>query len=125
MRMPASTDRARRRRWRIPRGGGITLLAAAGLPTPLAPSAKGQTSNRASGDVATLRAQADEAAGQYFQALTRSRDLEDDIARNVALVDDLEAKAKRARDDSTARALIAYKGSTSQLAALIDGDGAL
>jgi len=102
------------------------LLAAVALPALLAagPAFAQATSSNAP-DVATLRAQADDIANQYFRALARSNDLEAEIARNAQLVSDLSAKAKQARQDARARALLAYTTSGDHLDTLIDGRSVL
>lgn len=121
MRTPAWSDRARHQ-YRLPL---LIALLAAAILSALQPSAAGAQGSGASADVATLRGQADEIAGEYFTALSRSRSLEGDIERNMIVVGELEAKAKRARLDARARALVAYKGSSSHLGALMGGRDAL
>jgi peptidoglycan hydrolase CwlO-like protein len=118
MRTPVRTARARRSA-----GATLTvmLLAAVVLPALLTAPAAAQSTSSTSTDVATLRAQADDIANQYFRALARSNDLEAEITRNAQLVDDLSAKAKRAKDDAKARALLAYTTSGDHLATLIQG----
>ncbi len=101
------------------------LLAAVALPALLTAPAAAQSSSSTSADVATLRAQADDIANQYFRALARSNDLEAEITRNAQLVDDLSTKAKRAKDDAKARALLAYTTSGDHLATLIAGRSVL
>jgi peptidoglycan hydrolase CwlO-like protein len=104
---------------RITRLGAATVAAC--LVAALAASqATAQTDNAPAG-VEALRAQADDIANQYFQALTRARELESDIARNEQLVNDLEAKAKRARANARARAVIAYRMAGSELATFASG----
>ncbi len=96
MRSPVRMVRARRSA-----GASLTvlLLAAVALPALLAGgTASAQSSTTP--DVATLRAQADDIANQYFRALARSNDLEAETTRNAQLVDDLSAKAKRAKQDA-------------------------
>jgi hypothetical protein len=95
------------------------LLATVALPATLTAPAAAQSTSSTSADVAALRAQADDIANQYFRALTRSNDLEAEITRNAQLVDNLSVKAKRARDDARARALVAYTSSGDHLATLI------
>jgi hypothetical protein len=99
-------------------GACVVVTACAGrlaaAPTPAGGS-----------DVATLRAQADEIADQYFRALARSRELDDSIARNEQAIADLEARATRARLDARARALIEYKSSASRFATLLDAKSTL
>ena len=118
MRTPVRTVRARRSA-----GATLTvmLLAAVALPAVITATAAAQSTSNTSADVATFRAQADDIANQYFRALARSNDLEAEITRNAQLVDDLSAKAKRAKDDARARALLAYTTSGDHLATLIQG----
>lgn len=122
MRTPVRPDRARPLL-----GRRLAVLAVAALAIPLAQSAHvaAQTSANAPSDVATLRSQADEIANQYFHALTRSHELDDEIAQNAQTVDDLEAKAKDARRHARARALLAYTTSSTHLATLIDSKSIL
>jgi peptidoglycan hydrolase CwlO-like protein len=121
MRTPVRQDRAR------PISGrrfAVLALAALALPILHTAAAGAQTSN-ATSDAATLRAQADDIANQYFHALTRSHELDDEIAQNAKTVDELAAKAKVARDNARQRALLAYTTSSTHLATLIDGKSVL
>jgi peptidoglycan hydrolase CwlO-like protein len=122
MRTPVRTVRARRS---VGATLTVMLLAAVALPAMVAAPAAAQSTSNASTDVATLRAQADDIANQYFRALTRSHDLESEITRNSQLVDDLEAKAKVAKDNARARALLAYTTSSDHLATLIQSHNVL
>jgi Transglycosylase-like domain len=122
MRTPVRTVRARRS---VGATLTVMLLAAVALPAILAAPGAAQSTSGASADVATLRAQADDIANQYFRALARSHDLESEITRNAQLVDDLEAKAKRAKDNARARALHAYTTASANLATLIQGRNVL
>jgi peptidoglycan hydrolase CwlO-like protein len=103
----------------------VLLLASVALPAMLTAPAAAQTTSSTTADVATMRAQADDIANQYFKALARSNELEDEITRNAQLVDDLSAKAKRAKDNAKARALLAYTTSGDHLATLIQGRSVL
>ena len=101
-------------------GGFVAALTAAAVVC--APIATAQTSDTSA---ATLRAQADNLSSRYFDALERVQSLDADITRNQHAVADLSARAKKARDDARARALVAYTTSGTQLAALIDGADSL
>src|SRR4051794_33713816 len=122
MRTPVRMVRARRTA-----GATLTvlLLAAVALPALLAAPAPAEAASSTSAEVATLRAQADGIAEQYFRALARSNDLEAEITRNAQQVDDLTAKAKRAKDDAKARALLAYTTSGDHLGTLFQGRSVL
>jgi hypothetical protein len=104
--------------------GRLAMVAVAALiaATLQAGMARAQS---ASNDVAMLRAQADDIANQYFRALTQSRALDDEIAQNAKTVDDLEAKAKQARQNARQRALLAYTTASAHLSTLIDGKNIL
>src|SRR4029079_5861491 len=118
MRSPVRTVRARRS---VGASLTVMLLAAVALPALLAAGpASAQATSSTAPDVSTLRAQADDIANQYFRALPRWNDLETEIARNAQLVSDLSAKAKQARQDARARALLAYTTSGDHLDTLID-----
>jgi peptidoglycan hydrolase CwlO-like protein len=122
MRTTARPDRAR------PFSGRrLAILAVASVALGLLPTASlgAQTSTNAASDVATLRAQADGIANQYFHALTRSHELDDEVAQNAQTVDALEAKAKEARRNARARALLAYTTSSTHLSTLIEGKSIL
>jgi hypothetical protein len=100
----------------------LALVVAAG---PGIGNAIAQTSSDNAERVAALRAQADEIANRYFSALIRSQELDKEISHDTELVDGLHAREQKARDEARARALVAYKTSTGELAALIDSEGAL
>ncbi len=88
----------------------------------LAPPAGAQASNASA---ASLRAEADKLSSHYFSALERVQSLDADITRNQQAVADLSARAKKARADARACALIAYTSSGTQLSALVDGGDSL
>src|SRR5262249_7808884 len=113
------SDRARAPGW-WGLTGPIVMVGMVGLAATFAPQAAAQTDGSASAAVASLRAQADQIANQYFKAMTRSHDLESELASNKQTVDDLEAKAQRARDMARARALIAYTSPHNDLATMLD-----
>jgi peptidoglycan hydrolase CwlO-like protein len=96
------------------------LAAGAVVCAPLA----GAQSASSTG-AAALRAEADSLSSRYFSALERVQTLDADIAHNQQTVADLSARAKQARADARARALVAYTNSGTQLAALIDGADSL
>jgi hypothetical protein len=75
--------------------------------------------------VDALRAQADAIANRYFDALTRSQELDDEVTRTKDAVADLEARAERVRRAARERAVIAYRQSGSRLSAVIDGEDTL
>jgi len=100
----------------------VMLTAVAGL---LAPIAHAQTAAPANDNAATLRAEADALSNKYFAALDRVQSLDADIARNEQSVDAMLERAKEARADARARALLAYTSSGVQLATLVDGDDTL
>ncbi|MDQ1431738.1 MAG: resuscitation-promoting factor RpfB [Actinomycetota bacterium] len=88
-----------------------------------APLAAAQTGSDTG--AAALRSEADTLSSRYFSALERVQSLDADIARNEQEVADLSARAKQARDNARARALVAYTNSGTQLGALIDGADSL
>jgi predicted nucleic acid-binding Zn-ribbon protein len=101
---------------------GLLVVSITAIAVLLAPLAHAQTSAPAASDSAsTLRAEADAASGRYFAALDRVQALDADIARNQQLVDAMLGRAKQARANARARALIAYTSSGTQLSTLIDG----
>ena len=100
--------------------GVVAVLAAPGAP------ARGCRARAAEPDAATpsaasvLRAQADEIAGRYFDALTRYETLDREIADTHAEVQVLAARARRARADARARSISAYRASSAQLPSIVD-----
>jgi uncharacterized protein (DUF427 family) len=96
------------------------LAAGAVVCAPLAGAQSASDTN-----AAALRAEADSLSSRYFSALERVQTLDADIAHNQQTVADLSARAKQARADARARALVAYTNSGTQLAALIDGADSL
>jgi peptidoglycan hydrolase CwlO-like protein len=98
-------------------------LAAMFVVVPLAAATVATQSTETS--AAALRAQADDLANRYFDALARFQSLDAEIARNQHVVDDLSTRAKKARENARARAIIAYKTSDLRLSALINGADAL
>jgi peptidoglycan hydrolase CwlO-like protein len=101
---------------------GLLLVLGTLVGTAFAPLANAQTSSSNASD---LRAQADELSSKYFGALDRVHSLDDDIARNQQLVDELRARANEARAAARARALLAYTSSGTQFATLVEGDDTL
>ena len=97
-----------------------TALSAIGIVC--APVATAQSSNPTA---ASLRAEADTLSSRYFSSLERVQTLDADIGRNQQMVTDLAARAKKARANARARALVAYTSSGTQLGALIDGADSL
>jgi len=97
-----------------------TVLSAIGIVC--APVATAQSSNPTA---ASLRAEADTLSSRYFSSLERVQTLDGDIGRNQQMVTDLAARAKKARANARARALVAYTSSGTQLGALIDGADSL
>jgi peptidoglycan hydrolase CwlO-like protein len=93
-----------------------TVLAATLLATPVTGAAAPSTDS-----ASALRAQADELASRYFDALSKSQALDAEINHNKEQVKALTARAKKARADARDRAVIAYRTSALQLPALIDG----
>jgi hypothetical protein len=105
---------------------GLLVVSITATALLLAPFANAQTSTPATSDsAATLRAQADAASGRYFAALDRVQALDADIARNQQVVDTMVGRAKKARADARARALVAYTSSGSQLSTLVDSSDTL
>jgi hypothetical protein len=105
---------------------GLLAVAITAMAVLLAPLAHAQTSAPAASDsAATLRAEADAASSRYFAALDRVQALDADIARNQQVVDAMLARAKQARADARARALVAYTSSGTQLSTLVDGTNTL
>jgi hypothetical protein len=101
---------------------GLLVLSLTAIAVFLAPLAHAQTTTPVAGDSAsTLRAEADAASGRYFAALDRVQALDSDIARNQQVVEAMLARAKEARANARARALIAYTSSGTQLSTLVDG----
>jgi hypothetical protein len=100
---------------------GVLVALCATLGTAFAPFAHAQTTSSSS----DLRAQADALSSKYFAALDRVSSLDDDIARNEQLRDELLARAKAARAAARARAALAYTSSGTQLATLVDGNDTL
>ena len=101
---------------------GLLVLSITAFAVFLAPLAHAQTTTPVAGDSAsTLRAEADAASGRYFAALDRVQALDSDIARNQQVVEAMLARAKEARANARARALIAYTSSGTQLSTLVDG----
>ena len=101
---------------------GLLVLSITAIAVLLAPLAHAQTTTAAAGDsTSTLRAEADAASGRYFAALDRVQALDSDIAHNQQVVDAMLARAKQARANARARALIAYTSSGTQLSTLVDG----
>jgi predicted nucleic acid-binding Zn-ribbon protein len=101
---------------------GLLVLSITAIAVLLAPLARAQTTTpAASENASTLRAEADAASGRYFAALDRVQALDSDIARNQQVVEAMLARAKQARANARARALIAYTSSGTQLSTLVDG----
>lgn len=117
-----SRDAARSATSRALRSGAFlasavaALLAVAPFVLPVS-GAEAPSADSAS----ALRAQADELAGKYFDALSKSEALDTEIAHNEARVKTLAARAEQARADARDRAVIAYRTSALQLPALIEG----
>jgi len=102
---------------------GLFVATLAAGAVVAAPFAAAQSSPDTS--ATALRAQADTLSSRYFSALERAQSLDADITRNEQAVEDLSARAKTARDNARARALVAYTTSGTQLSALIDGQDTL
>jgi hypothetical protein len=101
---------------------GLLVVSITAIAVLLAPLAHAQTTAPTGSDSAsTLRAEADAASGRYFAALDRVQALDSDIARNQQVVEAMLARAKKARADARARALVAYTSSGMQLSTLVDG----
>jgi hypothetical protein len=96
---------------------GVLLVASAG-------PARAQTADGAA-SAAALQQQADGIANQYFHVLTRARELDGDIARNEALVEQLTVQANSARKHARARALLAYESFGTRFQVLADGSDTL
>jgi peptidoglycan hydrolase CwlO-like protein len=101
---------------------GVLVVLCTAAATALSPLADAQTTSTTASD---LRAQADELSSKYFHALERVQSLDDEITKSEALVGDLLARAKEARDAVRARARIAYTSSGTQLQALIESSDTL
>jgi hypothetical protein len=97
---------------------GAALMA--GAPAGAEPAASGDPT------VTALRQEADAAAQQYFDALSLSQTLTEQIATIEAKLPELEAKRKDLRAKAEHRAAAAYTHSGgSQLAAIVSSDDAL
>ena len=98
-------------------GLGASVLAAA-------PAAADPIED-ADATVRSLRQEADRAAQQYFDALTRAEELDSRIAELEARLPDLERRQRRLRSQADARAVAAYIRAGVQLSTVLDADGAL
>lgn len=101
------------------------LVFAAACAMSAVPATAQTTSSGANASAASLRAEADQIASKYFAALARTQALDTEITEKKASIDDLEARAERAREAARERAVIAYRQSGSRLAAMVDGDDVL
>jgi peptidoglycan hydrolase CwlO-like protein len=101
---------------------GFVVLLCTTAGVALAPLAHAQT---ASSNASDLRAQADALSSKYFDELARVQSLDDDIARNEQLVQQLSTRAKQARAAARARAIVAYTSSGTQLSTLVDSEDTL
>ena len=103
-----------------------TLFTAGAVAGPAgAQTAPAAGDSTAGESVASLRSEADALASRYFAALTRAQELDDEAERTAAEVDDLEARAERARAAARDRALLAYRQSGSRLGAVMEGEDLL
>jgi hypothetical protein len=75
--------------------------------------------------VQTLRHQADQAAGEYFDALARSVSLDTRIRELESRLPELARRRHRLRQRAERRAVAAYKRAGAPLAALLDSSDAL
>jgi hypothetical protein len=87
-------------------------------------AARAQTDD-ASSSAAALRAQADNVANQYFDALNHSQELDAKIASNEQLVAQLEVKEKQARADAREHALLAYMSAGFRFDTFVDASDTL
>jgi peptidoglycan hydrolase CwlO-like protein len=106
-------------------GTGYLIAMLTVVAVVLAPYAHAQTAAPASDNAAVLRAEADALSSKYFAALDRVQSLDADITRNEQMVEGLVERAKEARANARARALVAYTSSGTQLATLVDGNDTL
>jgi peptidoglycan hydrolase CwlO-like protein len=105
---------------------GLLVVTITAVAVLLAPLAHAQTSApAATNSAAELRAEADALSSRYFAALDRVQALDADIAHNQQVVDEMLARAKKARADARARALVAYTTSGTQLSTLVDSSNTL
>jgi hypothetical protein len=101
--------------------GLVAIVCTAVVTLLSAPAAHAQSTSSAS----DLRAEADTLSTRYFAALARVQSLDNDIARGEQRVDELQLRAKRAREVARERALLAYTSSGTQLSTLVEGDDTL
>ncbi|HEU5302562.1 MAG TPA: hypothetical protein VFW06_10035 [Acidimicrobiia bacterium] len=88
---------------------GIALVG--GSPLPIG----AQTPTPTDSTVAALRAEADRAAGEYFDALARAEELAQSIATLERRLPELAAERRTLRTAAEARAVAAYKRAGNQL----------
>jgi len=95
---------------------GVGLLAAPAGADPI---------HDADATVQSLRQEADAAAQEYFDALSRATALDTKIAGLEAKLPELAARRSKLRHHAERRAVAAYVRAGAQLAALFDSDDAL
>ncbi|MFO7592325.1 MAG: hypothetical protein R6X23_15800 [Acidimicrobiia bacterium] len=94
---------------------GIAACAVAALLVGPAVPAGAQTTAPPDSTVAALRAEAERAAGEYFDALARAEELAQSIATLERRLPELAAERRTLRTTAEDRAVAAYKRAGSQL----------
>ncbi len=111
----------RRRRMAAVAIGAVLVTLPVGASGP----AGAQSSAPADATVTALRAEADQAAGEYFDALARSAVLAQSIAELEAKLPELATQRNRLRIQADARAVEAYKRAGVQLTIVFESADAL
>ena len=110
---------------RIVRAVGAIAVASAVLVTGTTDPAGAQSTPPADSTVTALRAEAEQAADEYFDALARSEELEQSIAALEGRLPELAAERRTLRIQAEARAVAAYKRAGSQLNIVFSSGDAL
>ena len=105
----------------------VAFVALMGVGAVGGSAAHAQSSDQSGGaqSVDALRAEADAIANRYFAALARAQQLDEEISEAEQTVAGLEADADAARAAARARAVAAYRQSSSRMTAIVDSDSAM
>jgi hypothetical protein len=95
------------------------VVALLGLPLAGGAARAADAAETSEPSATVLRAQADQIAVRYFDALARYESLDRAIAENREIVGALAARAQKARDDARSRAIAAYRGAAARLPSIV------
>jgi len=104
--------------------GAASLVAMAVVVATIGP-ARAQNTSDADATVTALRAEAEQASGEYFDALARSEELARSIAALEARLPELAAQRRTLQTQAEGRAVAAYKRAGSQLNLVFSSTDAL